>query len=128
VRLLHRLVGTFAVAAAVAACGCARHDPTPMELADFTTRAVYDADVPRTTTYFDSRLRSSVTSRSVAEVSKLMHRYGSYQGVAQQIEISKNARYDFEALFSQGSMLVQMRLGERGKTITAFRLVPNEGH
>ena len=98
-----------------------------MELADFTTRAVYDADVARATTYFDARLRSSVTPRSVTDVSKLMHRYGSYQGVAQQIEISKNARYDFEALFSQGSMLVQMRLGKGGKTITAFRLVPNEG-
>ncbi|MDB5041015.1 MAG: hypothetical protein JWN27_1741 [Candidatus Eremiobacteraeota bacterium] len=125
--LLQKLVGTLGVAVAVAACGCARHDPTPLELADFTTRAVYDADVPRATTYFDARLRSSVTPRSVTDVSKLMHRYGSYQGVAQQIEISKNARYDFEALFSQGSMLVQMRLGEGGKTITAFRLVPNEG-
>jgi hypothetical protein len=126
VSLLQKLVGALAVAVAVAACGCARHDPTPLELADFTTRAVYDADVPRATTYFDARLRSSVTPRSVADVSKLMHRYGSYQGVAQQIEISKNARYDFEALFSQGSMLVQMRLGEGGKTITAFRLLPNE--
>jgi hypothetical protein len=97
-----------------------------MDLADFTTRAVYDADVARTTTYFDARLRSTVTPESVAAVSKLMHRYGSYQGVAQQIEISKNARYDFEALFSEGSMLVQMRLGDAGKTITAFRLLPNE--
>lgn len=121
---LRRLVGALAVAVA---CGCARHDPTPLELADFTTRAVYDADVPRATKYFDARLRSTVTPQSVADVSRLMHRYGSYQGVAQQIEISKNARYDFEALFSEGSMLVQMRLGEGGKTITAFRLLPNEG-
>ena len=107
--------------------GCAAHrTPSPRELADFTTRAVYDADVPRTATYFDSGLRSAVTPQSVAAVSKIMHRYGSYQGVAQAIEISKNARYDFEAQFSEGSMLVQMRLGEAGKTITAFRLVPNE--
>ena len=123
-RALRGLVGAFAVAVAV--CGCGGHAPTPMDLADFTTRAVYDADVARTTTYFDARLRSTVTPESVAAVSKLMHRYGSYQGVAQQVEISKNARYDFEALFSEGSMLVQMRLGEAGKTITAFRLLPNE--
>jgi hypothetical protein len=117
-------VGAFILVAA--AFGCGGRTPTPMELAEFTTRAVYDADVPRTTTYFDAPLRSTVTPQSVADVSKLMHRYGSYQGVAQEIEISKNERYDFEALFSEGSMLVQMRLGEAGKTITAFRLLPNE--
>jgi len=119
-----RRLGAFAVA--VAAFGCATHAPTPLELADLTTRGVYDADVHRTTTYFDARLRSTVTPQSVAEVSKLMHRYGSYLGVAQQIEISRAARYDFEAQFTEGSMLVQMRLGEGGKTITAFRLLPNE--
>ena len=121
---LRRLVAAFALAAA--ASDCARHAPTPLELADFTTRAVYDTDVPRTTTYFDARLRSTVTPQSITAVSKLMHRYGSYQGLSQQIEISKDARYDFEAQFSEGSMLVQMRLGDGGKTITAFRLLPNE--
>jgi hypothetical protein len=121
---LRQLAGAFVLAAA--AHGCGRHSPSPQELADFTTRAVYDADVPRTGTYFDARLRSTVTPQSVVAVSKMMHRYGSYQGVAQAIEISKDARYDFEAQFSEGSMLIQMRLGEAGKTITAFRLVPND--
>lgn len=121
---LRRLAGAFVLAAA--AHGCAGHSLSPQELADFTARAVYDGDVPRTATYFDARLRSTVTPQSVDAVSKMMHRYGSYQGVAQAIEISKDARYDFEAQFSDGSMLVQMRLGEAGKTITAFRLVPND--
>jgi hypothetical protein len=123
VNVLRRTFGALAVAAV---CGCARHDPTPAELADFTTRAVYEADAPRASTYFDARLRATVTPQSVAAVSKLMHRYGAYEGLAQTIEISKDARYDFEAQFSRGSMLVQMRLGKAGKTITAFRLVPNE--
>lgn len=122
--MLRQLAGALVLVSA--ACGCAAHSPSPQELADFTTRAVYDADASRTTTYFDPRLRSSVTPQSVAAVSKIMHRYGSYQGVAQAIEISKDVRYDFEAQFSEGSMLVQMRLGQAGKTITAFRLVPNE--
>lgn len=124
-RLLRGVIGALVLAVVAA---CAARPPTPQELADFTTRAVYDADVPRTATYFDERLRSTVTPQSVAAVSKMMHRFGAYQGVAQTIEITKDRRYDFEAQFSEGSMLVQMRLGETGKTITAFRFVPNEAH
>jgi hypothetical protein len=125
VALLRRHAGALVLALVTG--GCAAHPPpSPRELAEFTTRAVYDADVPRTATYFDAHLRSTVTPQSVAAVSKMMHRYGAYQGVAQAIEISKDTRYDFEAQFSEGSMLVQMKLGETGKTITAFRFVPNE--
>jgi hypothetical protein len=99
---------------------------SPLELADATTRGVYEADPAAAARYFDPRLRSKVTPRSVADVSRLMHRYGDYEGITQTAEVAKDVRYDFEAQFSHGSMLVQMRLDRGKQTIVAYRVVPNE--
>jgi hypothetical protein len=109
-----------------AGCGCAKHALTPLELADSTTRAVYEGDAAGTSRYFDARLRATVTPKSVAAVSRLMHRYGAYEGVTETAEVAKGVRYDFEAQFSHGSMLVQMRLDPSERSIVAYRVVPNQ--
>jgi hypothetical protein len=114
-----------ALVLACAGCGSSKHAMSPLELADATTRGAYDGDPAATSRYFDSGLRATVTPRSVAVVSQLMHRYGEYQGITQTAEIAKDVRYDFEAQFSHGSMLVQMRLERDKQTIAAYRIVPN---
>jgi hypothetical protein len=125
---LRSRVLAFLAALVIACTGCGRpeHAMTPLEIADATTRGVYDADPAAASRYFDPPLRRTVTPHSVAAVSQLMHRYGDYQGITQTVEVSKGVRYDFEAQFSHGSMLVQMRLDPDKRTIAAYRVVPNE--
>lgn len=97
---------------------------TPSEsIADRTIRAIYADDVPQVQSAFTPALRVAVTRPSVARLSAVMHAFGKYEYV-EQIAALDNGRYDLEAQFGVGSMLVQMRLDGAGR-IAALHVMPN---
>lgn len=106
--------------------GCAPPAMTPQQLADATTRAVFDGDAGRTRAHFDERLRAIVTPHSVAAISHVMHRYGAYRNLTALAQVVAERRYFYEAQFERGSMLVQMRLARDGRSIAGYHVKPNE--
>jgi hypothetical protein len=96
----------------------------PRTLVDRVTRAVYAGDYAATRGLFDDALRPQVTPQSVADVGGRMRRYGEYRGVTMISEISPRRRYDFEAAFTGGSMLIQVRFDPNGR-LAAYRAIPN---
>ena len=117
------VVAHAAVALAIAACGCASHHDDPRVLADETTRGVYDADYARTTEHFDAALKLQVTRSSIGKLSDQMHALGAYRGLKPASSDPDKGRYDFEAAFDKGTMLVQLRLDPTQK-IGAYRVAP----
>ena len=118
-----RFRGVFAaIALAIAACGCGQHDD-PQALADQTTRAVYDGDFDRTVAHFDAALTGQVTRASVGQLSDQMHALGTYHGLKQTSTDPDKGRYDFEAAFDKGTLIVQLRMDPTGK-IGAYRVTP----
>ena len=111
-----------AIALAFAACGCTRHDD-PLALASDTTRAVYDADYAKTTEHFDPALKLSATPVSLRALSAKMHEFGAYRGLTQTTSDAGRQRYEFDASFDTGVMLIQLRLDPDGK-IGAYRAIP----
>ena len=104
----------------VSACG---HAATPTETADTVIRSIYAGDVAATRTAFDPTIRPAITPASMHELTERMRELGDYQSVV-NVSTMAGRRYDFEAQFDQGSMLVQMRLAASG-TVAAFHVVPN---
>ena len=118
----HNPVAYAAFALAIAAYGCAHHDD-PLALASDTTRGVYDADYAKTTEHFDAALKLQVTPASLKTLAGQMHALGVYRGLTQTASEPDKQRYDFEAQFDKGAMLVQLRLDPSGR-IGAYRVVP----
>ena len=112
-----------ALALAIAASACAQQQNDPQALADQTTRAVYDADYDRTTAHFDDALKAQVTRASVGTLSDQMHALGAYRGIKPLSSDPDKGRYDYEAAFDRGTMLVQLRIDPTRK-IGAYRIVP----
>lgn len=121
------LVTHAAVVLAIAACGCASHaNVDPQVLADATTRGVYDADLAKTTEHFDAALKLQVTRASIGQLSDQMHALGAYRGLKATTSDPEKGRYDYEAAFEKGTMLVELRLDPTQK-IGAYRVVPQSG-
>jgi hypothetical protein len=117
-----------AVALAIAASACAQQQTdSPQALADQTTRAVYDADYDRTTARFDDALKGQVTRASVGALSDQMHALGAYRGLKEVSSDPDRGRYDYEAAFDKGTLLVQMRVDPTRK-IGAYRVTPQQAH
>jgi hypothetical protein len=117
-----------AVALAIAASACAQQQTdSPQALADQTTRAVYDADYDRTTLHFDDALKGQVTRASVGALSDQMHALGAYRGLKALSSDPDKGRYDYEAAFDKGTLLVELRIDPTRK-IGAYRVVPQPSH
>lgn len=112
-----------AIALVVAAAACAQTRPDPQALADQTTRAVYDADYDATTARFDDALKTQVTHASVGQLSDQMRVLGAYHGLTQTSADANTGRYDYEAAFDKGTLLVRLRIDPDGK-IAAYRFAP----
>ncbi|MDB5069384.1 MAG: hypothetical protein JWM87_495 [Candidatus Eremiobacteraeota bacterium] len=121
--MLRKIVAHAAVVLAIAACGCASHHDDPQVLADETTRGVYDADYARTTEHFDAALKLQVTRGTIGQLSDQMHTLGAYRGLKLTSSDPDKGRYDYEATFDKGTMLVQMRL-DPTQRIGAYRVAP----
>lgn len=111
-----------AIALAVAAVACASRTE-PLALAAQATRGVYDADYAATTASFDDALKTQVTAASLRQLSAQMHALGAYKFLRQTSADSDKRRYDYEAVFDKGTMLVELRLDPDQK-IAAYRVVP----
>jgi hypothetical protein len=118
------VAAVIAAAALVGAVGCAARVPTPTDRADGVIRAIYAGDVVQTRAAFDPNVQPAITPSSIGRLSRRMQAIGSYQFL-RGVSAMPNGRYDFEAQFDSGSMLVQMRLDPDG-AIAALHVVPNE--
>jgi hypothetical protein len=118
-------VAPAAVALAIAASACAQTttQTNPQTLADQTTRAVYNLDYDTTTAQFDDALKAQVTRASIGQLSDQMHALGTYQGLKPMSSDADKGRYDYEATFDKGTLLVQLRLDPNQK-IGAYRISP----
>jgi len=112
-----------AIVLAIAAAGCAPHTADPQALADETTRGVYDVDLDRATAHFDDALKTQVNRASVGQLSDRMHALGTYRGLKQVAAEPDKGRYDYEASFDKGTLLVQIRVDPDQK-LGAYRIVP----
>lgn len=117
------IAAAFALAALV---GCAARASPEQSLADGVTRAVYDNNADGVVANFDVSLKPTVTREDVGALSDRMHALGDYEGLTQVGYHEPTRRYEFEAKFSKGRMIVQMRLDPDGK-IAAYRLSPETG-
>jgi hypothetical protein len=115
-------VPVAAVAILASGTGCA-HAPSPTDRADGVIRAIYAGDVVQTRQAFDPDVRPAITPSSIDQLSRRMQAIGAYEFV-RGVSAMPNGRYDFEAEFDSGSMLVQMRLDPNG-AIAALHVVPN---
>ena len=120
---LRRQLVSAAIVLAIAAAGCAPHTADPQALADETTRGVYDVDLERATAHFDNALKTQVNRASVGQLSDQMHALGTYRGLKQVAAEPDKGRYDYEAAFDKGTMLVQIRIDPDQK-LGAYRIVP----
>jgi hypothetical protein len=112
------------LAGAVALAGCASASAdTPIDVADQTTRAVYSDDLNGTVAHFDTTLREQVKTEDVDRLSHLMHDLGSYQKLTTVNADNLNRRYDYQAAFDRGAMLVQVRFDPDGR-VAAYRVSP----
>ena len=117
---IHVAAATIAVAFGAAACA---HRTEPLALASQTTKAVYDADYAATTANFDDALKAQVTTDSLRQLSAKMHALGAYRFLKQTSADPDKGRYDYEAAFDKGTMLVELRVDPDQK-IAAYRVVP----
>ena len=104
------------------AAGCA-HASSQQKLASAVTEAVYHNDISPVADDFNALIRPQLTRASVGALSDKMHARGDFQGLDQVQDDSKAQIYGYTAKFSQGSMLVCMKLDGDGK-IAAYRAEP----
>jgi hypothetical protein len=105
---------------------CAPSSTRAEDVTDRAIRSIYAGDLQQTTTMFDGTVRSEMTPTSFHLLTHLMQSFGKYNSVSQISQIA-GQRYDLEAFFDGGSMLVQLRLNPAGQ-IAALHFVPNFTH
>lgn len=114
--------GSFALALAACAGG---GNGQAQNLADTTTKAVYNDDPAGVTAHFDDQLKSQVTRTEVGILSDQMHKEGDYQGLSFMTSDPNKNEYTYKANFSKGSMNVVVRLDQNGE-IAAYRVLAPE--
>jgi hypothetical protein len=117
---------SFVILTLTSVNACGEKQPTSTITADEVIRFIYAGDVRNTQQLFEADVRRTITPDSVNQLSSLMHAFGDYLGVT-QISATSDRRYDLEAQFAQGSMLVQLRLDPAGK-VAALHIIPNVPH
>jgi hypothetical protein len=105
---------------------CGEKQPISEITADKAIRFIYAGDVHNTQQLFAVDVSRTITPDSVNRLSSLMKAFGNYLG-AEQIAAMSDGRYDLEAQFEHGSMLVQLRLDPAGK-VAALHIIPNVPH
>lgn len=111
--------GSFALA--LTACGGGGNGQA-QNLADSTTKAVYNDDPSGVTSHFDDQLKSQVTRTEVGILSDQMHKQGDYRGLTFMSSDPNKNEYTYKASFSKGSMNVVVRLDQNGQ-IAAYRVL-----
>ena len=107
------------VVAAVVLAGCAGGE---QKTAESTTRAVYDNNIDAVTQSFTPELAKQVSRAQLGQLSDLMHAKGDYKGLT-ETGSEPDGAFDFRADFSNGSLIVKMKLDSSGK-ISGYRVIP----
>ncbi len=110
---------------AFAGCSNQNATSTPQQLADKVTRAVYSNDLDTTLGTFDEATKRDITRAQLGDLSDRMHALGALKSIVQRNGNADTGRYEFDASFTGGMMLVQMRIDPSGK-VGAYRLIPEE--
>ena len=105
----------------VVACGQSQSDP--QKTAESITRAVYANDLDTTVARFDDATKKSITRADVGDLSDKMHALGELTSLAPKSADPDSGRYQYDAHFTRGVMLVQLRLDPSGK-VGAYRVEP----
>ena len=124
--MLSYLTNRASLAGAVAACAFAAacsNGGDPQATADKLTRAVYANDLDTMVANFDDQTKKDVSRGELGEISDMMHGMGDYKSLTQRSANADSGRYEFDAAFTKGSMLVQLRIDPSGK-IGAYRVAP----
>jgi len=111
------------LAASLAACSAGSHPSAPADVADKVTRAVYANDFDATVADFDEATRRAVTRSELGDMSDRMHALGAYQGLKERNSAPDAGKYEYDAAFANGRLIVQLRVDPDGK-IGAYRIVP----
>ena len=102
---------------------CAQPQADPQRTADTITRAVYANDLDTTIASFDDETKKSVTREALGDISDKMHALGDFTSLAPKSASPDEGKYEYDAHFTSGAMLVQMRIDPSGK-VGAYRVVP----
>ncbi len=121
---MKRLGLVLAGVLALGGCASASAD-TPIDVADQVTRAIYSDDLNGTVAHFDNALREQVKTEDVDRLSQVMHDLGSYRKLTALYADNLDRRYDYQATFDRGTMLVQLRFDPDGR-VAAYRVSPTQ--
>ncbi|GAC1303589.1 MAG: hypothetical protein NVSMB19_13690 [Vulcanimicrobiaceae bacterium] len=110
---------------ALTACSSTPGSGSPQQLADTVTRAVYRNDLDTTIGTFDEATKRDITRAQLGELSDRMHALGELKSIVQRNGNADTGRYEFDASFTGGMMLVQIRIDRSGR-IAAYRVIPEE--
>ncbi len=117
-----RLLIACLLTAGLVACG--QHSgSSPQDVATSVTQAVYNNDQAGTTQHFDDALKAQVTRTQVAMISDKMHELGDFQGLTETKSDADTRQYWYDAKFSKGDMVVELKLHADG-TVAAYRVIP----
>jgi hypothetical protein len=84
-----------ALSAAVVLAACGSKANSPADLADQTTKAVYNVDVDGAEANMDDDLKTQVTRASIGDLSDKMHALGAFKGITQTSADAEKGRYTF---------------------------------
>ena len=85
------------------------------------THAVYSNDYDGAVSHFDDAIRGSVTRTQLGDLSDRMHALGDYTAIAPRNADPASRKYEYDATFAHGTMLVELRLDADGK-VAAYRI------
>lgn len=108
---------------AFVAVACAQPPADPAATAEKITRAVYANDLDTTIANFDDETKKTVTRQALGDMSDKMHALGDFTSLAPKNANPDTGRYEYDAHFTSGTLLVQLRVDPSGK-IGAYRVVP----
>lgn len=126
IQLPHRRNG--ALGGALFSCllaACSPSASAPQAVADRITRAIYANDLDTTLAAFDDATKNAISRAELGALSDRMHAFGTLKSIVARDGNADTGRYEFDASFTGGMMLVQMRLDPSGK-VGAYRVVPEE--
>lgn len=104
---------------------CSNGSGSPQQLAEKITRAVYANDLDTTVATFDDETKRDISRSQLGDLSDRMHALGALKSIVPRDANADSGRYEFDAAFTGGMMLVQMRIDPSGK-VGAYRVVPEE--
>lgn len=108
---------------AFSAVACAQKHDDPQQMAEKITRAVYANDLDTTTATFDDATKKTITREALGAMSDTMHALGDFGSLAPRSADPDSGKYEYDAHFTRGAMLVRMRIDPSGK-IGAYRVEP----